>query len=139
MGKNINKLMVSQAIISKIKNERNPKVIRALYPEEYESPEQISLNTGSESFVPDIEVVYEKENIVYEIELNDKITVNKWHAFSKYVRKSNGSFYLVVPKQLKEFIKKEMEDNAVNAGVITFGTKSGVKEKDYRNKRATGK
>jgi hypothetical protein len=122
MEKNIDKSMVSQAIISKIRNDRNPKVIRAAHLEEYESPEEISLNPGNQSFVPDIEAVYEKENIVYEIELNNKIKIDKWHAFSKYVRESNGSFYLVVPKQLKEFIKKELEDNEVNAGVITFGT-----------------
>lgn len=122
MGKDIDKSMVSQAIISKITNDRNPKVIRAAHLEEYESPEKITLNPGDFTFVPDIEAVYESENIVYEIELNTKIKVNKWRAFSKYVRKSNGSFYLVVPKKLKEFIKKELEDNDVNAGVITFGT-----------------
>jgi len=122
MEKVIDKSMVSHAIITKIRNDRNPKVIRAAHLEEYESPEKISLNPSDQSFVPDIEAVYEKENIVYEIELNNKIKVNKWRAFSKYVRKSNGSFYLVVPKQLKEFIKKELEENDVNAGVITFGT-----------------
>lgn len=125
MGKDIDKSKVSQAIISKIKNDRNPKVIRAAHLEEYESPEKISYNPGNQYFVPDIEAVYDQENIVYEIELNNKIKVDKWRAFSKYVRESNGSFYLVVPKQLKEFIKKEMEDNDVNAGIITFGTQSG--------------
>jgi hypothetical protein len=125
MAKNIDKPMVSRAIISKISSERNPKIIKALHLEEYESPEKISLSPGEKSFVPDIEAVYERENIVYEIELNDKIMVNKWRTFSKYVRKSNGSFYLVIPRQLKDFIKKELEDNSINAGVITFGTQPG--------------
>jgi len=124
MGKYIDKTMVSKAIISKIRNDRNPKEIRAVHLEEYKSPEKISLNSDKESFVPDIEAVYEKENIVYEIELDDKIAVNKWRTLSKYARKSNGNFYLVVPRKLKEFIKKELDKNAVNAGLITFGTKA---------------
>lgn len=123
MGKRIDKSMVSQAVITKIRNDRNPKEIKATHLEEYESPEKISFNSDTESFVPDIEAVYEKEKIVYEIELDNKITVNKWRTFSKYARKSNGNFYLVVPRQLKEFIQKELVDNDVNAGVITFGTK----------------
>lgn len=118
----IDKSKVSQVIISKIRNDRNPEVIRAAHLEEYESPEKISSGTGKQFFVPDIEAVYEKEIVVYEIELINKIKVDKWRAFSKYVRKSNGSFYLVVPKHLKEFMKKELEDNDVNAGIITFST-----------------
>lgn len=125
MGTQIDKSMVSQAIISNIINKRNPKEIRASHLNEYNSPEKIPTNSGIETYVPDIEAVYEKENTVYEIELNDKVKVNKWRAFSKYVRKSNGSFYLVVPKPLKEFVKKVLEDNAINAGVITFGTQAG--------------
>ena len=124
MGKYIDKQLVSKAIISKIRNDRSPKEIRAAHLEEFKSPEKISFNSGTESFVPDIEAVYEKENIVYEIELDNKITVNKWRTLSKYARKSNGNFYLVVPRQLKEFIKKELDNNDVNAGVITFGTKT---------------
>jgi hypothetical protein len=121
----IDKSKLSQVIISKIRNDRNPDVIRAVHLKEFESPEKISLSSGNQYFVPDIEAVYENEIIVYEIELTNKIMVDKWRAFSKYVRKSNGSFYLVVPKQLKEFMKKELEDNDVNAGIITFSTQSG--------------
>jgi hypothetical protein len=121
-NENIDKSKVSKVIISKITQDRNPEVIRAAHLEEYESPEKISLSTDNQSFVPDIEAVYEKEKVVYEIELNNKILIDKWRAISKYVRKSNGSFYLVVPKHLKEFMKKELEDNDVNAGIITFST-----------------
>jgi hypothetical protein len=122
MAKQIDKSMVSHAIVSKINKDRNPIEIRASHLDEYKNPGKISIYSRQEFFVPDIEAIYEKENVVYEIELDEKLKVTKWLAFSKYVRKSNGSFYLVVPMQFKESFRKILENNAVNAGLITFDT-----------------
>jgi hypothetical protein len=122
MGRKVNKATVSHAIISKIARERKPKEIRTAHIKGYKKPTKVILNSTEKSFTPDIEAVYENENVVYEIELNKKMPVEKWQSFSKYVRKKNGSFYLVVPQKLKEFIKKVLHEKEVNAGVITFAT-----------------
>lgn len=121
MIEKINKSMVSRAIISKIEEERNPKEIRTNHIVGYKSPSEVS-DKNNHEFTPDIAAIYENETIMYEIELDTKMPVEKWQTFSKYVHKKNGSFYLVVPNQLKEIVKKELEEKQVNAGVITFAT-----------------
>ena len=122
MDKKINKPMVSRAIVSKLEHERNPKEIKTNHIVGYNSPGRVSLEKNDEGFVPDIAAIYENEIIVYEIELNNKMHVDKWLSFSKYARKNKGSFYLVVPKYLKEEIKNKLEEKEINAGVITFDT-----------------
>ena len=121
MIQKINKSMVSRAIISKIEEERNPKEIRTNHLVGYNSPSEVSNKTNKE-FTPDIAAIYEDEIIMYEIELDTNLPVEKWQTFSKHVHQNNGSFYLVVPNQLKEIVKKELEEKQVNAGVITFAT-----------------
>lgn len=121
MIEKINKSMVSRAIISKIEDERNPKEIRTKHVVGYKSPSEVS-NKNNHEFTPDIAAIYENETIMYEIELDTKMPVEKWRTLSKFVHKNNGSFYLVVPNQLKELVKKELEEKEVNAGVITFAT-----------------
>jgi len=120
MDKKVNKSAVSRAIISKITIDRSPKEIRTDHLDGFKKPVHVASITSTNSFAPDIEVVYENSNIVYEIELNNNMEVEKWQSFSKYVKQKNGSFYLVVPKQMKELVKKELEEKEVNAGVITF-------------------
>jgi len=122
MGQIINKSMVSRAIISKIEDERNPKEIRTNHVVGYKSPIEVSDEKSNEEFTPDIAAIYENETIVYEIELDKQMPVKKWQTLSKYVRKYNGSFYVVVPNTLKELVKNKLEENEVNAGVITFAT-----------------
>lgn len=122
MGQIINKSMVSRAIISKIEDERNPKEIRTNHVVGYKSPIEVSDGQSNKEFTPDIAAIYENETIVYEIELDKQMPIEKWQTLSKYVRKYNGSFYLVVPNTLKDLVKKELEENEVNAGVITFAT-----------------
>lgn len=122
MEQKINKSMVSRAIISKLEEERNPKEIKTNHVVGYNSPDRLSSDNIAESFVPDIAAIYENETIVYEIELNKKMPVDKWRTFSKHARKNKGNFYLVIPKYLKESIKNKLEQEEVNAGVITFDT-----------------
>lgn len=122
MRQKINKSMVSRAIISKIEDERNPKEIRTNHVVGYKSPIEVSDEQSNNEFTPDIAAIYENETIVYEIELEKEMPIKKWQTLSKYVRKYNGSFYLVVPNTLKELVKNKLEENEVNAGVITFAT-----------------
>jgi len=122
MEQKIDKSIVSRAIVSKLEDERSPKEIKTNHIVGFKSPARVSLQNKDKSYVPDIAAIYENETIVYEIELNKKMHVNKWRAFSQYVKNNNGSFYLVVPNNLKEHVKKELEEKQVNAGVITFAT-----------------
>ena len=122
MKDQINKTMVIQAIISKIIRNKNPKEIRTSYVEGLKNPKKIESKYSEKSFIPDIEAVYENEHIVYEIELDKNLPVEKWKTFSKYVNNYTGSFYLVVPTSIKEYMKQHLEQEEINAGVITFAT-----------------
>lgn len=122
MEQKINKSTVSRAIISKLEDERNPKEIKTNHIVGYNSPGRISSENNDEGYVPDIAAIYDNETIVYEIELNKKMHVDKWRSLSKYARKNKGNFYLVVPHYLKEDIKNKLVEEEVNAGVITFDT-----------------
>jgi hypothetical protein len=124
MKDKINKTMVIHAIISKIKRDRNPREIRTAHVEGLKEPEKIESKYSEKSFVPDIEAVYENEHIVYEIELDKQFASEKWQTFSNYVSNYNGSFYLVVPKSLKKHVQQHLEEEEINAGVITFASKS---------------
>lgn len=122
MKEKINKTAVCQAIISKIIKERNPKEVNTPHIKELMHPEKIESVYSQKTFVPDIEAVYENSRILYEIELHKVTPSEKWQTFSKYVRNYNGSFYLVVPKNLKEHVKQHLEKEEINAGVITFAS-----------------
>ncbi len=122
MEQKINKSIVIRAIISKLEDERKPKEIKTNHIAGYNRPVCLSTDNNGESYVPDITAIYDNETIVYEIELNKKMPVDKWRIFSKHARKNNGNFYLVVPKYLKEDIKNKLIEEEVNAGVITFDT-----------------
>lgn len=122
MTQSIDKTLITRAIISKIQDETKPLKIQAKHVLGFDSPNKISLKGQDEGFVPDIAVIYEKKTIVYEIELNKTMPVDKWHLLSLFARKHNGSLYLVVPEYLKNPIKKEISENEINAGVIVFQT-----------------
>lgn len=124
MGININKSIVSKAIISKIKQERNPRQIRAAHVEKYQKPESVVQgNKKKEEIVPDITAIYDNEKILYEIELDKELPVKKWSTLSEYARKFNGSFYLVIPKPLRDNVKKALTENELNIGIISFDIK----------------
>jgi hypothetical protein len=112
--------MVARAIVTKIEDERKPREIRTNHIVGYKSPDRIFEENKESGVVPDISAVYNNETIVYEIELEDEMPVDKWQTFSDYAKKHRGSFYLVVPKHKKEAIRHELENSQVNAGLITF-------------------
>ncbi len=124
MKREINKSMVSRAIIIKLEKERNPNEIRTNHLTGYNSPIRIPKENNDEGYTPDITAVYDNETIIYEIELSQKMPVDKWRSFSKHAKEHKGSFYLVVPNNLKDNVKSELKKNEVNAGLITFNTEA---------------
>jgi len=122
MTQRMNKTIVSRAIISKIEIENHPKEVRTKHVMGYETPNKILVQGNDEGYVPDIAAFYDDETVVYEIELNKAMPIEKWKSLSMYARKNHGRFYLVVPDYLKEEIKAEMKENEVNAGLIYFNT-----------------
>ena len=90
----------------------------------YETPNKILVQGNDEGYVPDIAAFYDDETVVYEIELNKAMPIEKWKSLSMYARNNHGRFYLVVPDYLKEDVKTEMKENEVNAGLIYFNTEN---------------
>jgi enolase len=117
----IDKNLVVQAVISKIKEESDPKIIKVKDLEDYDSPKSIR-SDSEEEYTPDIQVNYEDSVNLYEIELEDGEATKKWQTFSSYAKKNKGHLFIVTPDYLKEKIKKEIQDNEFNAGLIYFST-----------------
>ncbi len=122
MAIELDKTMVSRAVISKIEDEDTPKAIKTNHVIGYESPNKISIKGKEEKYIPDITVVFDNYTTLYEIELNKTMPVEKWRLLSSYARKNQGNLYLVVPDYLKESIKEEIKQQDINAGVIFFKT-----------------
>lgn len=122
MKKTIDKSKVTKSLIKLLKEERNPETIKAKNIDSLETPDKVSLKNNKQTYVPDVAVIYDNSTSLYEIELDNTMPVDKWKLFSLYARKSNGNFYLVVPEYLKEDIKKEINDNQINAGLMFFST-----------------
>ncbi len=118
----IDKTMVARAVISKIQDETKPEVIKAKHIKEYDMPSKISIKGENNGYIPDIAISFKEKTHVYEIELDKKMATEKWRLLSLYAKKNNGNLYLVVPDYLKEDIKKEIQDNNINAGLIYFNT-----------------
>ena len=118
----INKSMVSRAIISKIQEERDPKNIYAKHVKGFKSPEKLKLKGNDEDYTPDIEVEYEDETHLYEIELEQSHHTDKWRLFTLYAKNKRGNLFLVIPDYLKPFIKKQIAENNINAGILFFET-----------------
>jgi hypothetical protein len=122
MAQTLDKTMVTRAVISKIEDERKPKAIKAKHVIGYDSPHKVSIKGKEQGYTPDIAAVFDNSTMVYEIELNKSMPVEKWRVLSLYARKNNGNLYLVVPDYLKEPIKEEIKEKDINAGVIYFNT-----------------
>ncbi|MDF1550947.1 MAG: hypothetical protein P1P88_24200 [Bacteroidales bacterium] len=123
MEQTINKTMVTRAVISNFKEDKIPKTIRAKHLKGFDTPEKVSKEGEDSGYIPDIEAVFDDETIIYEIELDKTMLVEKWELLSSYARDKNGNLYLVVPDYLKDTIVKEIKDKDVNAGIVYFNTK----------------
>lgn len=120
MGQSIDKTMVTRAVISRILEGKKPSKIKAKHVLGHDTPKIISIDGKTKGYVPDIEAFYDKKTIVYEIELDKEMPIEKWKLFSLYARNNNGSLYLVVPSFLKKSIKEEIKENDISAGIISF-------------------
>ena len=121
--KDFDKTMVSRAVISKIQDDRNPDMIKAKYINRFKDPDTIYRKKNEIGYKPDI-IAFNKDNInIYEIELDDKMPLDKWELFSAYARKNNGNLYLVIPDYLKEKIKAKVKKENILTGLIYFDTK----------------
>jgi hypothetical protein len=121
----IDKTMVTRAVITKIKNDWNPQMIKAQHLKDFNDPETIYIkgNKKERGYKPDIIALNETQTNIYEIELNKQMPVAKWRLFSNYARENNGNLYIVVPDYLKEEIKKEIQEKDIYTGLIYFETK----------------
>lgn len=122
MKQTIDKTMVSRAIVTKIKEDRDPLNIQAKHIKGFGMPEKVKIKGNEDGYTPDIAAVYDKETHIYEIELSKDLTTDKWQLLSMYAKRNNGNFYLVVPDYLREPVKKELDSKDINAGIIYFNT-----------------
>ena len=118
----IDKTMVTRAVIIKIKDDENPDVIKATHIQGYDDPDIIGNKENDQGYKPDIVAFKENETNIFEIELDDRMPVNKWRLFSEYARQNNGNLFLVVPDYLKEGIKSEMQKQQIRSRLIYFET-----------------
>ena len=122
---NVDKTMVTKAVITKIQGDFKPQFIKAQHVNDYNDPDTIYVK-GSKTekgYKPDIIASKGEQINIYEIELDDKLPVTKWRFFSNYAREHNGEFYIVVPDYLKEDVKKEIQDKDIYSGLIYFKTR----------------
>lgn len=92
----ISKELVVQAIIDKIEKEQENPEIRTLYVKGYKAPNKIITKGNEEKgFTPDVVFSNEDRTELYEIELDEKIKLNKWRLFSLFSKKENGNLNIV--------------------------------------------
>jgi hypothetical protein len=121
----IDKTKVTKAVITKIRNDWNPEMIKAKHVKGFNDPETIYIkgDKNERGYKPDIVALNENQTNIYEIELNRQMPVTKWRLFSNYARENNGNLYIIVPDYLKEDIKKEIQNKDIYSGLIYFETK----------------
>ncbi|MFO7924528.1 MAG: hypothetical protein R6U58_12635 [Bacteroidales bacterium] len=120
MNNNIDKVLVTRAVISKIKEESDSAQIKARDLKEYDTPSAVITDQKDDGFNPDI-VVYDNDVInLYEIELDEDTDKDKWKVLSLYANKHGGHLYLVVPDNIRDEVKKELKMAKINAGLIYF-------------------
>ncbi|MEA1888073.1 MAG: hypothetical protein U9N72_12780 [Bacteroidota bacterium] len=119
MQQNINKEMVSLAVVTEIKND-NPQRISAEHIEKYEKPESVPATETGNTYTPDMLVYYERGIDIYEIELENNKAVDKWKSFESFAKENNGYLYIVVPEDIKKAISNLIISENINAGIIYF-------------------
>lgn len=122
MDYDIDRNIIIKAILKKINEESRPSKIEVKDYRDYESPLKIEVQEDSESFVPDLLVHFDKTINVYELELEENRSVEKWNALADYAKKNSGHLFIVAPEYLKENIKKKITENGFNAGLLYFRT-----------------
>lgn len=118
------KIIITRAVISKIENETKPDTIKAKHVMGYNTPEKITQKENAKEYIPDIIATYEHGVNVYEIELDNKMPVDKWQLFSNYALNKMGKLILVVPEHMLDEFKRKLNDMDIKAQFIYFTTES---------------
>ncbi len=122
MVDNIDKTMLVRAVISTIEDKGRPIKIEAKDLEEYDTPIRLFSKGKSNAFIPDLAVYYYDELNFYEIELDEKMDIEKWELMSLHTKKYKGHLYLVVPDIKREKVKSKLKEKKIKAGLIYFDT-----------------
>ncbi len=121
-NKDIDKAAIIRAVITTIESEKEPQLFETRYTGKYGTPEKIKLKDGNREFIPDLAVHYDAQVDLYEIELEDKIDVEKWRQMALYAKNLKGHLFLVVPDYLCEKVKNKIKTSEINMGLIYFNT-----------------
>ncbi len=122
MEQKIDKTKVARAVVAKIEEDWDTSTIKSKHIVGFEHPNPLSIKGKDEKYTPDIIASHKHGTSVYEIELDDTYTVDKWKIFSLYARKNNGNLFLVIPDYLRKSVKETITENKINAGIIYFNT-----------------
>lgn len=109
---NFNKEAITKAVVKEIKKQYTKAQIQATYTSEFQNPSKLAWKNKGENYMPDIIVQNVKEGLnIYEIELSGEFDIDKWKLYSLYAKKSNGRFFLVLPRWLMGKARQTLNDN----------------------------
>ncbi|MCY1722730.1 hypothetical protein OU798_20440 [Prolixibacteraceae bacterium Z1-6] len=92
---------VVQAVITQMKAYDEDILVETKLLENYKAPDKIAWKSTGVGFFPDLKITISAEKIMlYEVELSNKINIEKWRLFSLTARKENGDFTVVVPESM---------------------------------------
>ena len=118
----IDKTLITRVLINRLKENEEPREIKAKHIQEFENPDKITVEGKTAAIVPDLIAIYEKKTQIYQIQLGKDLPIESWEILALYAKENNGNFYLVVPDVIKEQVKKKIIKNHINAGIIYFQT-----------------
>lgn len=116
----LNKTTIISALIEQLTEETNPVDIRTDYITKYEQPDKITSNKTENEFIPDLEIIYDDAIHIFEIELDEKISIKKLKLFSSYCKSKNGNLYLVVPEWIKSVAVEKLEKSDIDLDIVEF-------------------
>jgi hypothetical protein len=115
----MNKKIVLQAIIDEIEKDYQEFNIRTSVVDGFEPPERIP-GTGvrQNGYIPDMVFEIGSYKELFDVELDHKIELEKWKAFSLYTSGNTGGFTLVIPEKDRQQTREIMESNSINAKIL---------------------
>jgi hypothetical protein len=115
----MNKKIVVQAIINEIEKDPREFSIRTNVVDGYEPPERIpGIGVQQNGYVPDMVFEIGRYKELFDVELDHKIELKKWKAFSLYTSGITGGFTVVIPEKDRQQTREILESNSINARII---------------------
>lgn len=106
--------VVLNAVLSEIKKE-DYKTIETGFEDDYAFTKKVVWKENEEGYIPDIVVEFDDGiRNIYEIELEEDFSIDKWNLFSMYARKHKGEFYIVLPDWIMEKAKDEIKKHNIS-------------------------